>query len=85
MSRKRTKKAGAKRRAKKCKLSIKQIADMTCRKRGASMAELTAAAGIDAHQMRAKVHNAKKNLKYKIKRKGGRYYGTAPKARKKRA
>lgn len=65
-----------------CKLTVDQIGAMTARPEGASMDELVKAAGIDSHQMRAKIYAAKNTLGYKIVRKEGRYHGTAPKARK---
>lgn len=48
---------------------------------GASMDELVAQFGIEPHPMRAKIFYVRHTLKYAVKPKDGRYYGTPPKAK----
>ena len=56
------------------------IAAFICRDGGASMAELVAEFGIEAHPMRAKIHYVRHKLGYGVETKDGRYVGTPPKA-----
>lgn len=55
----------------------KDVADFICRVGGASMAELEAKFGIDAHPMRAKIYYIRNTLKIDVTVKDGRYYGPA--------
>lgn len=48
---------------------------------GASMAELVAEFGIEAHPMRAKIHYVRHKLGWNVEIKDGRYYATEPKAK----
>lgn len=74
--------------AKKAKPSTRKavpaqdVADFICQPGGASMAELEAKFGIDAHPMRAKIHYVRHQLGYAVETKEGRYHGTAPKEAK---
>lgn len=61
------------------RVSGQQVADFVSRAGGASMAELVAEFGIEAHPMRAKIHYARHTLGYAIEVVDGRYVGTAPK------
>lgn len=47
---------------------------------GASMADLVAEFGIEAHPMRAKIHYVRHKLGWAVEIKDGRYHATAPKA-----
>lgn len=47
---------------------------------GASMAELVAEFGIEAHPMRAKIHYVRHKLGWTVEIKDGRYHATEPKA-----
>lgn len=47
---------------------------------GASMSELVAEFGIEAHPMRAKIHYVRHKLGWNVETKDGRYHATAPKA-----
>lgn len=75
------KKAAAKKpAAREGTVSAMEIGDFICRPEGASMAELVAQFGIEAHPMRAKIHRCRHDLGYTIETVDGRYGGTAPKA-----
>jgi hypothetical protein len=66
--------------------AVQMIADMMARPAGASMDEMVAATGIDAHPMRAKIKLVRDRLGYTTdapcKENGYRYHATAPKPKK---
>lgn len=64
------------------RVSGQQVADFVCRAGGASMEELVAQFGIEAHPMRAKVFYVRHTLGYEVEVREGRYHGTAPKGSK---
>jgi hypothetical protein len=64
------------------RVSAQQVADFVSRAGGASMEELVAEFGIEAHPMRAKIFYVRHTLGYDVEVKEGRYLGTAPKVSK---
>ena len=61
-------------------VSAQDVADFICQPGGASMAELEAKFGIDAHPMRAKIYYIRNTLEIAIESKDGRYFGPPAKA-----
>lgn len=56
------------------------VAKFMARPNGASMDELVAEFGIEAHPMRAKIHYIRHKLGWTVEIKDGRYHATEPKA-----